>query len=239
MLYVEQVLPTLAANLALDEALLERVEQCGPSQEAFRIWQASEPAIVLGRSSKLDAEVHRYLADELGIPIIRRITGGATVVTSAGCMFYSVVLSLAERPHLRMLDQAHQFVMQRLLSALQPLAAHLRLDGTCDLVVEGRKVSGNSMRLLRNSLLYHGTLLLDMELSLVDRLLKHPPREPDYRRGRKHIDFLTNLNLSFATVAESLKLSWHADAPCDTLPLDRVQELVDQKYSQATWNQAL
>ncbi len=239
MLYVEQVLPTIAANLALDEAVLEMVEQGGPPKETLRIWQAHEPSIVLGRSSKVDTEVNRCAAAELGIPIIRRVSGGATVVTAAGCMFYSVALSLAERPHLRMLDEAHRYVITHMQRALLPSVPNLQFEGTCDLVVAGRKVSGNSMRLLRNSLLYHGTLLLHMNLSLVDQLLKHPPREPDYRRGRKHLDFLANLNLPFETVAKSLKLSWQAETSCDTLPMDRVEQLVGEKYSQASWNLCL
>lgn len=66
---------------------------------------------------------------------------------------------------------------------LQPTVPQLAFQGTCDLVVEGKKISCNSVRLGRDWMLYHGTLLLDMDLRLVDCLLKHPPREPDYRQG--------------------------------------------------------
>ncbi len=238
MLYIEQSLPTTAANLALDEALLEQVELAGDSAESLRVWQTQTPFIVLGRSSKVKQEVEQELADAANIPIFRRVSGGATIVAASGCMFYAVVLSLDSKPHLRMLDEAHRYVVSRLQSALLPLVPNLRLNGTCDLVLAERKVSGNSMRLLRRSLLYHGTLLLNMDLQLVDQLLKHPPREPDYRQGRRHLDFLANLHLPFEAVADSLRLSWKAQAFSATLPVSRVEQLIAEKYSQATWNLA-
>ena len=105
------------------------------------------------------------------------------------------MLSLKKRPQLAMVDVTHEFVMRQMVAALSPLAPALNYAGTCDLVIADRKVSGNSLRVRREWLLYHGTLLLDMDLSKIDRYLNHPPREPEYRQHRQHCDFVANLGL--------------------------------------------
>ncbi len=236
MRYLELTLPSIAQNLALDEALLEDAQAGDAQVETLRIWQARSRFVVLGRSSRVAEEVRQSSAREMSVPVFRRVSGGATVVAGPGCMFYALVLSLERRPHLRMLDVAHQMVMGSLQSALKPLVPHIELDGTCDLVVGSRKVSGNSVRLVRDWMLYHGTLLLDMDLTLADRLLKHPPREPDYRGGRTHADFLANLQISFSKSAAALRSHWQADSLCDSLPEARIELLVRDKYSQDAWN---
>lgn len=238
MQYLELTLPSIAENIALDEALLEEAQADQSGMETLRIWQAHRPFVVLGRSSRVADEVQQATAQQLSAPVLRRVSGGATVVAGPGCMFYALVLSLEQRPHLRMLDVAHQFVMGQLQAALQSQVPQLEFDGTCDLVVSGRKVSGNSVRLIRDWMLYHGTLLLDMDLSLAAQLLKHPPREPEYRRNRSHADFLANLHLPYESVAEALRSAWQAELPRVAPPQERVQTLVREKYSQASWNLA-
>ncbi|MCA9158747.1 MAG: lipoate--protein ligase family protein [Planctomycetales bacterium] len=238
MQYLELTLPSIAENLALDEALLEEAQASDMREETLRIWQAHSPFVVLGRSSRVDDEVDQACAAEQSVPVLRRVSGGATVVAGPGCMFYALVLSLEQRPHLRMLDVAHQFVMVSLQSALKSLLPRLEFNGTCDLVVSGRKVSGNSVRLVRDWMLYHGTLLLNMDLSLADRLLKHPPREPEYRGGRSHADFLANLQIPYSAVAAALRSHWQADSQCDSVPARRIESLVRDKYSQQAWNLA-
>ncbi len=238
MQHLELTLPSIAENLALDEALLDEAQASHVGGETLRIWQAQSPFVVLGRSSRIADEVQQSSTTELSVPVFRRISGGATVVAGPGCMFYALVLSLEQRPQLRMLDVAHQFVMGGLQSALKPLSPQLEFDGTCDLVVAGRKVSGNSVRLVRDWMLYHGTLLLDMDLTLADRLLKHPPREPEYRGGRSHAEFLANLQLPYSTVAAALRSHWPADTQHGSIPLGRIESLVSEKYSQDSWNLA-
>lgn len=236
MQFLDLTLSTMAENLALDEALLEEADRQLAGEEILRTWQAPAPCIVLGRSSRVAAEVDQTAAEQLSVPIYRRISGGATVVTGPGCMFYSLILSMEQRPALRMLDQAHECVMQHLAEALRPLLPAVGNDGICDLVIDNRKVSGNSLRVGRNWLLYHGTLLLEMDLQLVAKLLKHPPREPEYRAGREHADFVANCHVNYAEVSRALRLVWQATQPVPTIPLSRVATLVDQKYSLDSWN---
>jgi len=237
MRFLDKTLPCIAENLALDEALLEERDagRHGPG-ELLRIWRAESPFVVLGRSSPVELEVNRHLAVAEGIPIFRRVSGGATVLAAPGCLFYSLFLSLEQRPQLRMLDEAHRFVMRRMMEALHPLQPEIQTAGTCDLILGGKKVSGNSVRLVRDWMLYHGTLLLDMDLDLVERLLGRPQREPEYRRGRSHREFINNLHLPEQKVIDSLKNTWQAEDASYPLPMLQVKKLVSEKYSQSKWN---
>jgi lipoate---protein ligase len=236
MLYLNYHSETPALDLALEEAILDQAEQGLWHDEYLRIWQPATCFAVIGRGSRIAEEVDLELAAEEAVQVFRRISGGAAVVAGPGCLLYAVMLSMKKRPALRMVDIAHDFVMQQMLAALQPLEPELTYRGTCDLVVGDRKVSGNSLRVRRDWVLYHGTLLLNMNLEWIDRLLKHPPREPEYRRHRRHSEFVANLELDAKSVTESLKRQWNANEPVTDLPLTIAEQLVQHKYSQDSWN---
>ncbi|MCA9132751.1 MAG: hypothetical protein KDA45_06340 [Planctomycetales bacterium] len=237
MQYLERTLPTIAENLALEEALLEEADAGNSNAELLRIWAAQQPFVVLGRSSRVDEEVDRQQAEREQVPIYRRVSGGATVLAGPGCLFYAVLLSLDKRPQLRMLDEAHRWVMGHIADAVRPLQPEVEVNGTCDLVIRGRKVGGNSLRLVRHWMLYHGSLLLDVDAAAMDRLLKHPPREPEYRQGRQHSEFVTKLNLPASTVAQHLRMAWKAHQTSSTsIPQQTMQRLVRDRYSQSSWN---
>ncbi len=236
MLFISSTLPTIPANLAVEEALLELAEQGVWDHEYLRVWRARETFAVIGRGSKLAEEVNLTACKEDGISVFRRISGGAAIVAGQGCLLYAVMLSLRLRPELQMVDVAHEFVMQQMVAALKPVAPQLTYAGTCDLVIDGRKVSGNSLRVRRDWLLYHGTLLLDMDLQNIERYLNHPPREPDYRQHRKHHDFVANIGCAAEEATQLLQRQWQAIVGNVELPLAMTDELVKQKYTQDSWN---
>jgi lipoate-protein ligase A len=82
--------------------------------------------------------------------------------------------------------------------------------GLSDLAIHGRKILGSSLRRQRQLLVYQAVLLVDAARDLFARYLQHPPREPDYRAGREHRDFTTNLRerglqVSLQTLQERLQ----------------------------------
>lgn len=236
MLFIDSTLPSVAANLAVEEALLELAEQGAWENEFLRVWEPREVFAVIGRGSKFSQEVNVPACEDAGISVFRRVSGGAAIVAGPGCLLYAVMLSLRLRPELQMVDVAHEFVMQQMVAALEPIAPQLTYAGTCDLVIEGRKVSGNSLRVRRDWMLYHGTLLLDMDLLNIERYLNHPPREPDYRQQRPHRAFVANIGCSAEVVSKRLQQQWLAEASDAQLPLALTDELVQQKYTQDNWN---
>jgi lipoate---protein ligase len=233
---LELTLPTAAENLALDEALLEEAESAAAPTETLRLWESPRPLVVVGRSSRIDAEVCVAACRALGIPILRRASGGAAVVAGPGCLMYALVLSYRLRPHLRILSQAHRFVLGTLAAAIEPLAPGVQCCGTSDLAFGARKFSGNSARCRRDHFLYHGTLLYDFPLDLIERCLALPPRMPDYRDGRPHGGFVANLPLKAETLRQTIAAAWNASEPCEDWPADRTVRLAVEKYSRPAWN---
>jgi lipoate-protein ligase A len=109
-------------------------------------------------------------------------------------------------------------------------------QGTSDLTWGNRKFSGNSMRVRRDHLLYHGTLLYDFPLTLIEQCLGTPPRQPAYRGTRAHGAFLTNLPLAAKSLRQALVDVWQADVATVDWPRNLVQNMVVQKYSRPQWN---
>jgi lipoate-protein ligase A len=215
MFLLDLTLPTPAENLALDEALLEAAEAGELAGETLRLWESPQPIVVLGRSSRLADEVNMAACQARNIPILRRSSGGTAIVAGPGCLMYALVLSYDCRPHLRAIDAAHCFVLETIAAALRPFAPDIDHRGTSDLAIGDQKCSGNSMRCKRDHFLYHGTLLYDFPLELITQCLTTPPRQPDYRQGRPHGDFVTNLPLPAITLRGAIQAAFAADDALD------------------------
>lgn len=233
---LDLTLETPEENLALDEALLDEADEADGPMEVLRLWEPSQPIVIAGRSSRVSAEVDCDQCRKLGITILRRCSGGATVLTGPGCLMYALVLSYERRPALQMISEAHRFVLETLSNMLASAVSGVQPRGTSDLTVSGRKFSGNSMRAKRTHLLYHGTLLYDFPLGLVSKCLRMPPRQPDYRQERSHDDFLTNLPASAAELRNTLKKAWNVQEPLCEWPRLRTDELARARYSKQEWN---
>ncbi|QDU97443.1 lipoate--protein ligase family protein [Lignipirellula cremea] len=236
MKLLELTLPTAAENIALDEALLEQAEAAGHPDETLRLWMSPEPIVVIGRSSQVEVEVHLEDCDARRIPVLRRCSGGASIVAGPGCLMYALVLSYDLRPTLRAIDEAHRLVMSTIAQSLRSVQADVDVQGVCDLTLGERKFSGNALRCKRTHLLYHGTLLLDFPLEEIGRCLRTPPRQPDYRRRRNHDDFVANLRLPEAPVRQALINAWAAEFRRETWPQAKVAALVAEKYADDEWN---
>lgn len=222
-----------ADNLALDEALLVSAERGG--DEVIRFWRFTSPVVILGRGSKIRDEVEVEYCKEQSIPILRRCSGGATIVADRDCWMYSVVLDLIARPMLRSVDLAHQTVIGHLAHAVQTQRPEIRWQGICDLTLNSRKFSGNSLRVARNHLLYHGTIIEQVDHALISRCLRTPPREPDYRAGREHHEFITNIEIDTTHLRDALAAQYEAEQTLSDWPRDEMKRLSASKYNSPQW----
>ncbi len=200
-------------------------------------------SVVLGRSSKATREAQLEQCARYGVPVLRRCSGGSTILAGAGCLMYSAILSIDTKPYLSMIDSAHQFVMDRLLSAVKSCGIEASREGICDLIHKGKKFSGNALRLKRHAVLYHGTLLYSLDIDLLEKLLGKPDREPEYRQGRSHADFVGNIPVSRGALVRELRESfqafedWSQFSLRATLEL-KANQLLQERYSQDRWNLA-
>ena len=236
---LDLTLPTPAENLACEEALLEAAE-AGDSGEVLRFWESPVHFVVVGYANKVTTEVNVAACEKRGIPILRRCSGGGTVLQGPGCLNYSLVLRIADDKPTHSIHAANQFIMERNRSAIATalLAAHfaIRVDGHTDLTVDGLKFSGNSQRRQRNYLLFHGTFLFNFDLNLVSELLHPPSLQPAYRQSRPHSEFVTNLKLEATAIKNVLAKSWQANELFENIPLAAIKSLTQSKYERRDWN---
>jgi lipoate-protein ligase A len=239
--YFEGPCGDLAADLALDEALLDEAETTdGPP--ALRLWEAPRPAVVLGASCRLREDVHvaACLAD--GVPIHRRSSGGGTVVIGPGALNLTVVLPIDTAPGLAAVDRAQEYVLGRVASALRDRGRAVEVLGSGDLALGRRKFAGSAQRRLRRHFLIHTTILYRFPLDLVPRYTALPRRQPAYREGRSHDDFLTNLDLDADDLSAAIRSAW---LPGDRRPepaappLGLVRKLVAEKFGDRQWIERL
>ncbi|MEM9586655.1 MAG: lipoate--protein ligase family protein [Planctomycetota bacterium] len=226
-----------AHHLAVDEAGLLWADDRGET-EWIRLWQFESPVVVIGRSSRISDETDRDFCSTMRIPVLRRCSGGASIVAGPGCLMYSVVLSIKKRPELRKIDAAHSFVIGHLLQATRPQFADVRHQGTCDLTWLGQKFSGNSMRVARNHILYHGTILYAADLDLIEQCLSFAPRQPDYRVGRSHRNFVVNLCIDPHRWRQDLLAAFQVTQPLtdDEGLRDRIDHQRQHRYDSADWH---
>jgi lipoate-protein ligase A len=224
-------------QLAIDEALLDEVQLGIRRERVARTWMAEETVVVVGSSSRLDEEVDLFECRQKGVRIVRRPSGGATVLLGPGCLMWSVITPF---PHgVPSLEQLHAGCLEPLCQAFAEVPLDVRRQGTSDLTVGDRKISGNALRVRQRGVLYHGTLLDDFDISLASRLLRHPPREPAYRASRRHAEFLANLGLGMPRLSRVVRQAFRAErpaAPCDPA---RVSRLLEGRYLREDWTARL
>lgn len=200
--------PTPEANLAADQALLDAVE-ADPAMAALRFWESPTDCVIVGRSNAIEREVNVAACEADGVPIVRRMSGGGAVLLGPGCLCYSLALPLPEHQE-RNITVVTRDIMHRLKHAFIAGGRRVDVQGISDLVHQGRKVSGNSQRWLKRSLLHHGTVLYDFDLAKIERYLPMPTRRPDYRGERPHAEFVGSLPLSREAIVELLAREWNA-----------------------------
>ncbi|OAI40005.1 lipoate-protein ligase A related protein [Planctomycetaceae bacterium SCGC AG-212-D15] len=227
-------LPTPEENLALDEALLLAAED-GVGGEVLRLWEHPHYTVILGAGGRLADDVDEAACESDGVPILRRASGGGTVLLGPGCLLFTLVLAYQRDPALRDIHASYRFILERLAKALDRLLPGTAPAGISDLAVEQMKFSGNAQQRKRDFLLHHGTILYDFDLSRVGRYLRQPARQPEYRRNRPHADFVRNLATDRAAIEHAVAETWDAHAPLPTWPAERVAQLVAEKYSLQEW----
>jgi len=188
--------PTVAENLVLDDALARTAWESGRC--ALRFWWGGPPAVVMGSSERPDHVVDEAACTRFGVEVLKRSTGGGSVLQTSGVLNYALVTPAHARIDLK---AAFRLGTDLICAILDAFGLTGMPQGTSDVAVRGRKISGNAQARRWKALLVHGTLLVDFDHALAEAVLKYPPREPEYRRGRSHRDFLVTLR-SFGVNAD-------------------------------------
>jgi lipoate-protein ligase A len=234
MTYCDLTLPSPEENLACDEALLDLCEE-GFATEVLRFWEPSQYSVVVGYANKVAHEVHEAYCEFIGIPIVRRCTGGGAVLQGPGVLNYTLILRAEGELH--NIPSTNNFILKRHQAALAAMVkAPVEIQGHTDLAIGGLKFSGNSQRRKKDCLLFHGSILLHLDIEQVEKTLSFPSRQPDYRLGRSHSDFLMNLKVPAELIKNMLRKIWNANQNLPHFPADQIAALARDKYSRPEWN---
>ncbi len=222
MHFIDTSFPTPEQNLAADEFLLDQ------EQEVLRFWEPNSYFVVLGHSNKIKAEVK-----STEIPVFRRVSGGGCVLQGPGCLNYALVLD-SSRPGLEKIDSTNRAIMEKNRNALLLLLPDVQIQGVSDLTLHNLKFSGNAQRRKHRFILFHGTFLLTMDLTMVEKVLNMPEKQPDYRKNRPHGGFIANVPVESAAIKDCLKTEWQASGPDVPLPATALDVLA-QKHTDPNW----
>lgn len=161
MKYVDNVSTNPYYNLAMEEYLLKAY----PEEEFFMLWQ-NEPSVIIGKHQNTLEEINTKYVQEMGIKIVRRISGGGAVYHDLGNLNFSFIL---KNTPMEFLD-FRKYTLP-VVKALKKLGVKAELAGRNDLTINGKKISGNAQFVFRNRLLHHGTLLFDSDLDILQAAL--------------------------------------------------------------------
>lgn len=161
---------SLAFWLAMEEFVAKSVDE-----EAFFVWRVA-PTVIIGRNQVLEAEVNLDYCRRNGVKIVRRKSGGGCVYADRDNIMISYVSKRGD------VAEIFERYLSALTSCLCSLGLKAEKSGRNDIIVEGRKVSGNAFHQLPDRSIVHGTLLYNTDFDALEEAIR-PPVEKLLRHG--------------------------------------------------------
>lgn len=149
-------------NLALEEYILNNFGET----DTYLLFYINRPSIIIGRNQNTIEEINTEFVEENDIKVVRRLSGGGAVYHDLENLNFSFITKDDG-------DSFHNFAKftKPLVDVLNDLGVPAELHGRNDLVVEGRKISGNAMYSTKGRMFSHGTLMFDSEIENVVKAL--------------------------------------------------------------------
>ncbi len=162
MIFIHRTETNPLFNIAAEEYVLKHIDE-----DVLMLWQ-SEPSVVVGKHQNLMAEVNLAYTRAKQIPVIRRISGGGTVYHDLGNLNYTFIRKEENRERL---INFKAFSMP-VIEFLKTLGIESDFEGKNNLVVHGKKFSGNAAHVFKNRVMHHGTLLFNTNLDELEKVIR-------------------------------------------------------------------
>ncbi|ERJ60407.1 lipoate--protein ligase [Sphingobacterium paucimobilis] len=225
-------------NIALEEYLLYKF----PTEGIFLLY-INAPSIIVGKFQNTLAEVNLEYVKENEIKVVRRMSGGGAVYHDLGNLNFSFHTKWNES---EFMDFAR--FTQPVLQVLHQLGIPGQLEGRNDLLVDGRKFSGNAKLAKAGKMIQHGTILFDSDMSVLsDALTINPLKYKDkavksnrsrmvnlkeYVSDTVTIDHLKQALINQMVAEDSLTEIYELTA----FDIQEVEKLIKEKYGTWDWN---
>ncbi|MDO5717797.1 MAG: lipoate--protein ligase [Tissierellia bacterium] len=154
-----------AINHAIEEYFLKET-----NEDVFTLWR-NKPTVLLGTNQDAYSELDIEYANKNDIKIVRRLSGGGAVYCDLNNMQYSFITDMERRPSV---NQFEIFAMP-VVESLKKLGLDAEFTGRNDIIIEGKKISGNAQYRYKDRILHHGTLLFDADMDKLASVLKSRP----------------------------------------------------------------
>lgn len=233
--------PTM--NVALDEVLTERVGK-GDRAPTLRFWRWSEPAIIIGRTQSVANEVDQVAAAEMGVQIVRRMTGGgAMFLQPHGAITYSLYLpeSAVQGFSIR---QSYEVCESWVISGLRAIGVDAHHVPINDIACSEGKIGGAAQARRFGVVLHHTTIAYDMdpgEMVKVLRIGREKLKDNGTASAAKRVSPLVRqTGLSRAAIVDHLfhwfqtQFGGTIDAVTDA-EYQTAEQLVTTKYANPGW----
>lgn len=225
-------------NIASEEYLLHRF----PTEDLFLLY-VNAPSIIVGKFQNTLAEINLDYVQQNNIKVVRRMSGGGAVYHDLGNLNFSFHTLLGENDF-----GDFSFFTQPVLKMLNNLGVPAELQGRNDLLVDGKKFSGNAKLARHGKMIQHGTLLFNSEMEVLGEALKANPLKFIDKATKSNRARVTNLlgylpegittdDLKDLLTREILKI--HPDATRYVLTdedLLGIKKLQQEKYETWDWN---
>lgn len=224
-------------NLALEEYILKNLDL---DDDLVYLWQ-NEPSVIIGRNQNTIEEVNLEYVTKNNIHVVRRTSGGGAVYHDFGNLnFTFMTKSLKDN-----LNNYRKFT-EPVIAALRSFGVPAEFSGRNDIVVEGQKISGNAQSYYKNNMFHHGTILFNVDLNMVQKVLTVKPDKIESKGIKSVRSRVTNIYpyLKEKITIEEFKsrllkyLLGDEGKILELSPEDlkQVQKLRDEKYATWEWN---
>jgi len=229
-------------NMAIDEAIMESI-RAGVSLPTIRLYGWMPSAISIGFFQGLLNEVNLEACQQAGVDVVRRLTGGGAVYhDSDGEVTYSILGPVEIFPP-KILD-SYRVICSDIVYALQLIGIQASFEPVNDLIVDGKKISGNAQTRRSGVLLQHGTILYKVDVEKMFSLLnvsKEKISDKLISSVKKRVTSVEDyVSTPIQDLIEAMEKGFSRDREIvfeDYKPeeLERARQLADQKYSTKNW----
>ncbi len=222
-------------NMAIDEALIEDIGE----SPVLRIYGWRPAAISVGYFQSIKEEVDLEKCSQLGVDVVRRLTGGGAVLHE-----FELTYSFITKQYQQNIMESCRWICDAIVMSINRLGFNASFVPLNDIVVNGKKVSGSAQTRRKGVLLQHGTLLLGVDVEKMFSVLKVPSEKLRDKIIKDVKERVTSLaGTTFDDMASSLKTSFaekfDAQLVADNLSteeISRAKWLAERKYSSKEWN---